>query len=195
MNKKFDSDTDDTDFETENLIKVEPKTSNVYTVFIDDDVDDPNNYRNIFYKLKQAKKEDKFYLIINSRGGLVRTFTQLYNALQETKAKTVAELYSGYSAGGLIAFSCDELIIKDFGALMIHEISGGSIGKASEMKPHVDFIDTWNKNIIEKIYKGFLTEKEIGDVNNGKEMWMLKPEIEKRLKKWTPMRKRNEAKS
>ena len=83
-------------------------------------------FKDLSNKISNASEKDTIKLIVNSRGGLVRTFTQLHNALMTTKAKTIAEIYAAYSAAGTIAFSCDEVVVKNFGALMIHEISAGN---------------------------------------------------------------------
>ena len=50
------------------------------------------------------------------------------------------------------------------------------------MKARKEFIDSSLKAAFESFYQGFLTEKEMKDVIDGKDMWMGKDEV---IERWS----------
>lgn len=114
-------------------------SKNEYIINIDTDILDPNEYREVFEILRLAKKEDKIILKINSMGGYIHTMIQWVNALLHTKAKTIAEIYTAYSAASVIALSCDELKFQHFCSMMIHNMSLDIGGKISDIEGYAKF--------------------------------------------------------
>lgn len=161
-----------------------------YIINIDNDIGDISQYRKICKILRKAKKNDKVIFILNSFGGYVHTIVQLYNHIIDTKAKTEAILYTAYSATAMIALACDKIIVKKFASMMVHSISGGASGKTGEIISQVTFTEKLDKELNEKIYKTFLTDKEMKEVIKGKDFWFSEIELKKRLKKWVPIRRR-----
>jgi ATP-dependent protease ClpP protease subunit len=193
MKKDDDTDNcidDDFDFENEKLVLEHSVKNTIYTIFIDDTITHANKYRKIYYKIKNAKKHDIITLVINTFGGYLYTFIELYSVLMKTKAKTIAEIHTADSAGSLLALSCDDIEINEFAEMMIHTASFGAYGKVEEIKSRVIFEDKRTKKIISKLYKGFLTDMEIQKVLDGKDYYFDADQIKKRLKNWTPIRKR-----
>lgn len=192
-NKKeneYDNFDDDFDFDEQVIITKNKKISFTYNIFIDDDIIKPSKYRKIYDVIKNATKNDTINFIINTFGGWVDTFVEIYNLMMETKAKTIAEIYTANSAGSLLSLSCDEIKVKEFACMMIHTCSCGDYGKLEEVKSSIKFIDKrWNK-IMNKIYEGFLSQHEIEQVKNGKDFWLDEKQIKKRLKKWVPIKER-----
>jgi len=170
-------------FVQENII-----TTKITFINIDEDISNPNEYRDAFHKLRTASDNDVIRLIINSHGGILDTAIQFYDCLKNTKAKTEAEIHVAYSAGAMIALSCDDIIVNEFSSMMIHCLSWVSSGKVPEIIAKSDFIEDWNKIIKNRVYKGFLTDIEIEKINEGIDLWFLAPEIEKRLKKRVKIR-------
>jgi len=157
---------------------------NEYNIYIDESIHNPNQYRKIFNTLREGKENDSIILIINSYGGNLDTAIQFYNYIKDCKSKTIAEIYTAYSAGSMIALSCDDIICKSFASMMIHSMSWGTVGKTVDMKSQSDFANKLNISICKNIYKGFLTDKEIDDVIKGKEFWFMQNSIERRIKSW-----------
>lgn len=116
------------------------------------------------------------------------TFIEMYNYMMKTKVITIAEIYSAYSCGAMIALSCDMVELQEFSLMMFHDISSYTMGKMGEIETHTEFMKKWGKEIIQKIYSGILTEKEIGSIKSGKDVWLVSSGIKKRLKKWKPTR-------
>lgn len=168
--------------------------SNHYSFYIDEDIEISSNYRELFNILREAEENDVVTLVINSRGGYLETAVQIYNYLLMTKATTIAEVHTAYSAAAMIALSCDNILLGRFSSMLIHTASSGVGGKAEDMKRYSDFLNDWNIKICKDVYKGFLTDKEIIQVCEGKEFWLLEEEVMKRLKSWTPVRSRKKDK-
>lgn len=179
------------DFKSEKLIFNAPKTVNDYFVNIDSEIMEPENYREIYERLIIAEPTDTFIFLINSIGGDVSTAMQLHSTMLITPASTRAIVINAHSAASIIALSCDSILVEDCGALMIHSprtwINGSRPqGLDAYSKYFYKSTTTW----FQKIYQGFLTPEEISKVILGMDMWINKKEADKRLKKWTPIRKR-----
>lgn len=171
---------------------VQEYTIKKYIINFDSEISDPFAYRKIYDCLRKVKEEDEVHVVLNSGGGDLTTFVQLYNLLQECKGKTIAEIYTAYSCASFIALACDEIQVKEFASMMIHSMSYTNEGKLEEVTASNDFMRKWNSELTNKLLKGFMSAQEIHEVNNGKDFWFLNDEINKRLRKWVPIRKRKE---
>jgi ATP-dependent protease ClpP protease subunit len=174
---------------TDDIIQTIEYKIREHIINLDQEISDPDSYRKAFDVLRKAKKEDVVRIVINSPGGSVFSSIQFHNYLIKTKARTIAEVYCAYSAAADIALSCDEIQINEFSSMMIHSTSFETYGKVEEVVVHADYINKENKEIAMKLYQGFLTESEIQEMLKGKDFWFSKKDIQKRLKKWKPIRK------
>ena len=163
------------------MIQIVSVTSQIINIHIDEEILEPEHYREVFNVIRDANEGDLITLYINSIGGDVSTFVEFYNLITECRARIVGYLYMGYSSAAMLALICPELILTEFCSLFVHSPSGESTGKVGEIKSHGDFFKEWSEEIITSVYKGYLTDKEIEKVLEGKEFWHDKREIEKRL--------------
>jgi ATP-dependent protease ClpP protease subunit len=163
---------------------------NKYYLHLDEDIVEPSHYRPMYITLREAQEEDIIHFIINTNGGDVNTFIQLFNGILQTKAFVIADVICASSAGSLIALSCDQIIINKFSSMFIHSLSASSVGKSEEIRAQSDFLNKWNEKIIREIYCDFLTPIEINKVIEGKDFWFLEEEISDRLKNWKPIRQK-----
>jgi len=182
-------DTNDLDIK-EQLIYKRQYIANKYYIHLDEEITEPNYYRSICLVLKEAQETDEVHFIINTPGGDISSFIQIYNAMLQSKALITAEIIMAYSAGSLIALAADQIIIDQFSSMLIHSMSAGSIGKVDEMKVQTDFLKKWNEQIITKLYDSFLTEKEMQQVLEGKDFWFDEEEIIRRFEHWIPLKQR-----
>lgn len=178
------------DFDNEQLVHEKTFIRKEYTVYLDEEVDSAEKYRLVSEVLRQANKEDTIIFIINTIGGYVSTFIQLYSFMINTKAKTIAEVYEASSVGSMIMFACDEINIQPFGIVMIHDFSAGVEGKMKEMQSRVKSGEDHRNEIFDTIYKYFLTKEEISDIKKGVDFYFGTEESKKRLENWIPIRKR-----
>lgn len=165
-------------------------SKNEYIINVDTDILDPTEYREVFDILRTAKREDKIILKINSMGGYIHTMIQWVNALLYTKAKTIAEVYTAYSAASVIALSCDEIKFQHFCSMMIHNMNLDIGGKISDVEGYAKFAISQDKDIANTIYTGFLTKEEIKKVNSGSEVWLDKNQCLSRIKNFKPIKQR-----
>ena len=192
--KKSTNDDDDlliSDLQKEDdLIQTNSFTSTEYIINLDSDIISPDHYRKIFKILKDATQYDMIRFKINTNGGNLDSFVEFYHHLMICPAPAVAEIHQAYSAGSLIAMSCDAIELNEFSSMMIHTVSGGMAGKAEEIESYSKFITGQNKQIFYKVYEGFLSPTEMEDVFKGQDLWLCSKDIEKRLKNWTPIKER-----
>lgn len=102
---------------------------NITTVYLTDVIEAPAMYNELCYKLDTASEAEKFYIYINTPGGILDAAVMLVNSIKNTKAATIAKLSGTVaSAGTLIALACNDIIVADHTAFMIHNYSGGMQG-------------------------------------------------------------------
>ena len=93
-----------------------------------------------------------------------------------------------YSAAACIAFCGDEVEVSPLGSVMILSMSFVVGGKVSAIQDRTDFETKRDKYHNELLFTGFLTKSEIESINKGKEFWMDKKEIDRRLVNWKPIK-------
>ena len=162
---------------------------NITTVYLTDVIEAPAMYNELCYKLDTASEAEKFYIYINTPGGILDAAVMIVNSIKNTKAATIAKLSGTVaSAGTIITLTCQEVEIAPHTAFMVHNYSGGLIGKGHELKAHQEFVDSnLNRSFVD-FYGGFLTPSEIRQVIDGKDLWMGTDEVQRRLLKRSEIR-------
>ncbi len=157
-------------------------TESHYRIYLDDDIGHARIYRDIYNKLGLLTENDKVEIIINTYGGYFYSCKQLHDAISECKAQTTAVLYTGYSCGANLTMSCDKVVITDESDMLIHNGSMWEHGKPNDVLVHAKHHYKFVESYFNKIYKDFLTKKEIKEVMDGRELWLDSTEIKRRLK-------------
>lgn len=184
VKKPVAEDGDDTLLETSPTIRVNQVAVSDITIFIDKPIRDPSLYRDEQMVLLAAQPHDQVNIIINSPGGNLATALALIECLKSTQAQTKAIVIGRcYSAATFIAMSCDEIQVTDSAEFMIHTASFGIEGSTAMVKSHTDFTIKQVHRILDEVYKGFLTDKELEAVRNGSELWFDATETRARLVK------------
>ena len=151
--------------------------------FLTDQIDEPSQYNELCFKLKTASPAEVFVLHLNTPGGIIDSATMIIDAIKTSKAKVIANINGTVaSAGTIITLACDEVIVADHTSFMIHNYSGGMVGKGHEMKARQEFVDAQLNASFKIFYQGFLSDSEMEAVIDGKDMWMGKDEVIARLK-------------
>ena len=83
----------------------------------------------------------------------------------------------------MLACMADECYIADSAEFMLHTAHYGSIGTVPNVKGQTDFATRQINKLLDKCYKGFLTDKELDELKNGKEFWFDSEESRKRIAK------------
>lgn len=154
--------------------------------YITSSIANPDTYNELCYLLDNAYPCDQINLHINTPGGVIDSAFKIIYSLNNTNAHTTAILTGTVaSAGSMIALSCHDIEIAPFTQFMLHNYSGGTVGKGHEVRDYVKFSDKQLNKALSTIYKGFLTPQEIHDVIEGKDMWMDDEEV---MKRWRAMK-------
>ena len=167
--------------------------SNIYDIYLDEPIREPSYYRNAFQTLRNVSEGDVVRIFINTPGGNASTAIQFINLIRECSAEVIGVLEGeGYSAGGLILLNCPNIKIAPFSTLMAHTAFYGTVGTAKNVKDQVDFNDAEVERLIRSTYKYFLTEDEIEEVLNNKEIWLNDEQIGERLQRMFEMQAEEE---
>lgn len=104
----------------------EKNTTNAY---ITNSIEDPDIYNELCYLLQNATETDVFNIHLNTPGGQIDSAFMVVDAIKNSKAKTTACLSGTVaSAGTIIALACNDLIVADHTAFMVHNYTGGIAG-------------------------------------------------------------------
>lgn len=176
-------------------IKVNSITIRNYNVFLDGEIGDSSEYRELRHILNTATENDFVTMYINSVGGNLYTALGIIEAMKRSQAK-IHSIVEGecMSAATIILLNSDEISICDSAALMIHSAHYGAIGSTNNVKGQADFVAKMWKELEKKTYTAFLTDKEIDSVSAGAEIYLNASDTKKRLKKWAEWKNNHKVK-
>ena len=150
--------------------------------YITAEIVDPIEYNELCHMIRNATSKEVIRLHINTPGGRLDSSSMIIDAIGQSEAYVIGVLSGTVaSAGTMIALACDELECSSYLEFMIHYFSGGTGGKGNEIKAHSSFINKHMPMVFKKMYAGFLTDKEIEDVIEGKDIWLNGNEVMERF--------------
>lgn len=154
-----------------------------YDVYLDDEITEPSNYRELISLLMNASDQDEINIFINSGGGNLDTACAIITALQCSQANVTAFLMGAcHSAASMITMYCTQVHVFNSAYMMAHTASFGSVGNTSTVKSHTDFTVSQVEKLLDDAYEGFLSKDEIAKVKNGVEVWFDNDQIVTRMK-------------
>lgn len=156
----------------------------VHEFYVTGTIESANEYTEWFHTIRNANPTDVVKLHINSPGGDLWTAIQFVHVLAETEA-TIQIVVEGacMSAATLLFLMGHEYEVSPHAMFMIHNYSGGSLGKGGEMYDNIVHERKWSENLLHDAYDGFLTKDEIKSVLDNKDLWMGTNEVLERLEK------------
>lgn len=165
----------------DNLVPI-VATEKGFAAYLTSEIDGPDTYNELCHKLLTAHEDEVVELYVNTPGGIIDSAFMIVNAIKNSKAKVIAKLSGTVaSAGTIITLACDDIEVANHTAFMIHNYSGGLKGKGGELKAYQKFSEKALENAFTDLYAGFLTNDEITDVIEDKDMWFGKDEV---LERW-----------
>lgn len=157
--------------------------ANIHEFYLSGEIESPENYIEWFQTIRHSSANDIIKIYINSGGGHIDTTIQLLRALNETEATVITSVEGMCaSAATMIFLQGDNFEVSEYSMFMIHNYSGGFIGKGNEIHSQALFERKWSTSFMRSIYDGFLTLEEIERVIDGVDLWMDGTEVIKRLK-------------
>jgi len=170
--------------EQKGLIRTITQQMHTHLVFIDDDITDPRNYRDVIHCLATCSENDSVNLLVNSSGGRTDSIWQIIEAMKGCRGDvSVTVIGAAYSAASMLACMAPECYIADSAEFMLHTAHYGSIGTVPNVKGQTEFATRQINKLLDQAYKGFLTDKELEELKNGKEFWFDAEESGKRMVK------------
>ena len=168
--------------EQKGLIRTLTQQINTHLVFIDDDITSPSNYRDVIHCLATCSENDSVNLLVNSSGGRTDSIWQIIEAMKGCRGDvSVTVIGAAYSAASMLACMAPECYIADSAEFMLHTAHYGSIGTVPNVKGQTDFATRQINRLLDQAYTGFLTDKELSELKNGKEYWFDAEEAGKRM--------------
>lgn len=159
---------------------------NHYDIYLSNTIAYSEYYTEFIDLLSNLESYNTVTIHINSNGGVIYSAFMIVDAIINCEAEITAKV-SGIvaSAATVIALACDEIITSRFLSFMIHNYSTSTEGKGHEIKAYQNFTDRELNRALTEIYNGFLTEKEMNEVIEGRDIWLNEDEVQER---WTKMK-------
>ena len=155
-----------------------------YTYYLDDEVTDSSDYRELLQMLYNAGEDDVVRIVISNYGGSLSTCVAIVNAIRACRAVTVGVLTSvAYSAAGAIWLACEGQEVHNHVGFMSHDGQGATFGSMFQQKQHIEHSMAILRSLYTDVYQYFLTDDEIEKVLNNADMWLTEAEIIQRLEK------------
>ena len=135
--------------------------------------------------LTEATANDTVFIRLRAcPGGSMDTLLVLGNLLMSTPARTVAVI-EGFncSAATMLPLLCQYQEVTPYSAFMCHTAQSGEFGAVGNVERAAVFNAKRCHEFLEDVYKHFLTEKEISEIKDGKEIYLNSEDIAERLQK------------
>jgi ATP-dependent protease ClpP protease subunit len=157
--------------------------ANLYEFYLVGEIEPAENYIEWFNTIRNCSDMDVIKININSGGGDLFSAVQLLSVLRQTEALKVVFVEGAcMSAATIPLMVADEVHIAEHSMIMLHDYSGGVVGKGGEMFDQLAHERKWSENLIRDIYEGFLTEEEFQSLLQNRDLWMSGEDVLKRLK-------------
>lgn len=143
-----------------------------------------------FTRLKSfllIQNSEELHIYLCNSGGSIDLLISLINILQQSPSRIVFHVIGPcYSAGAMLALCGDDLLIYPNSYLMFHNFSV-DLGetKAGALNSAFKSISKNSKMLYKELLFPFLTEKELADLNNDKDVYVhyTDKDLKKRLKR------------
>ena len=145
-------------------------------------IEEADEYISVFDMIRHASEEDVIKIYVNSPGGDLFTALQFGRAMGDSDATIIVSVEGQCcSAATIIALAADMVELSNHCVWMCHNYSSGMIGKGHELHSQAEFERDWSIKLMKDIYDGFLTDKEINAMLDGRDIWLAADDVMKRL--------------
>ena len=153
-------------------------TASIHEFYLSGTIEEPNEYIEWFDTIRNARASDTVKLYINSCGGDLYTAIQFMRVMYDTEATIICSVEGACMSAATMIFMCaDEYEVTPHSTFMLHNYSGGTVGKGGEMIDQLQHERKWSAKLMTDIYKDFLTAVEITSILEGKDIWMDGEEV------------------
>ena len=160
----------------------EHTNSKTYTIYLNEEIVEAEKYSKLFNLLRSAGEYDVIQIHINSPGGNLFTGIQLITCMKQCMAHIITTLDGmAFSLAPLILFAGDEINISENSMIMFHNYSSAQYGKGNEQLSNVNAMNDFYRNTLSKYAKPFLSDDEIDEIINGKDLYFGDDVITERI--------------
>ena len=154
-----------------------------YTIFLDEIFQESAYERDVISILNNATTGDKVTFMINSDGGCLSSALPICIAIRESKAEVTGMLLAeAHSAASMVFLATDNQIVSNHCSMLVHSASYGTMGKQQDIVDHVKHTQKRLVDIFNDFYYGFLSESEIEEVLEGRQLFLNCEQISEKLK-------------
>lgn len=145
----------------------------VYRVYLSDSIGKPNSYVGLLDELRGASSTDTIIVYLNGYGGSVNGGLRLTTALNNSAATVVTHVDGNvYSMHAMLTCIGDKKRIASGTHLMFHSYSSGFSGKGSDVTKFYKASDDQFKKYLEDYCKPILTDEDIANILDGKDVYI-----------------------
>lgn len=140
--------------------------------------------------LEEAEPNSFVYVQVSSPGGSLETCDFLCNRMDECRAPIVAEIgFLAASAASALVLHADDWVVNDSSVMMVHAASySPGYGRESEIRTSVSHIERINREWVERTYQGFLSDEQLAQVLDGKDLYFYADDLREMLPKYKEYR-------
>lgn len=150
-----------------------------YHFYIHGEIGESEEYVDLLDTLYNATNNDTIIIHLNTVGGYLNTAVEIIHAIAQTSGFVITSADGLVaSAGSLLFFAGQGLIVGEFCEVMLHDGSGGAMGKINENLKSAMFTSKRLSNIYHKIYGRFFSSEEVDKVLNGEDLYLDAEEVE-----------------
>lgn len=165
-------------------------TNQEYKIRLARTITDIDDFEEEIMALEEATPNDFVFVQISSPGGSLETCDFLCRRMNECNAPIVVEIgMTCASAASALMLQADDWVIHDSSTAMIHACSySPGWGKEVDVRLSVSYTERLNREWVVRTYSGFLTETELQQVLDGKDLYFHADDLRERLPKYKEYR-------
>jgi ATP-dependent protease ClpP protease subunit len=150
-----------------------------FPIFVHESIESPTDVVPIVDTLRQLEEGDNVTMYVSGVGGCVSSVDLLIHEMQSAQARGVHIhcVCTGLlaSAFSFIPLYADSFELSEGFHALLHAGSAGMSGTIPEFKASSAFTIKYMESRLRSVYKHFLSEKELDDMLEGKDLWLDAP--------------------
>jgi len=157
-------------------------TASIHEFYLSGEIEEPDQYIEWFDTIRHARETDQVKIYINSCGGDLYTAIQFMRVLYDTAAEVTCSVEGACMSAATMIFMCADVFeVTPHSTFMFHNYSGGTFGKGGEMIDQLQHERKWSARLMNEIYADFLTEAEVTQILENRDIWMDGEEVVERM--------------
>lgn len=150
-----------------------PHKTGTYRIEIDGPIKCVSQFSTAIQVLENAKEEDEVVIMLQCGGGSVDAGEAFIHAMRKCAAPIHIVATGGvHSMASCILLEADSLELSHGFNAVLHGGYDGAGGTVSEYRAKSNFDNVFRDRQFRETYEGFLSEKEMDDMLDGKDIWL-----------------------